>query len=41
MHNKKENKIEKPKEDLRIQENKPKFKEVLSTLVNRPTKPKK
>jgi len=40
MAKKKESKIEKPQEDLRIQENRPKFKEVLSGLVNRPSKPK-
>lgn len=38
---KKDKEIEKPKEDLRIPEKNPKFKDVLSSLVNRPTKPKK
>jgi hypothetical protein len=38
---KKEKEIEKPKEDLRIPENNPKFKDVLSALVNKPTKPNK
>lgn len=37
---KKDKEIEKPKEDLRIPEKNPKFKEVLSSLVNRPSKPK-
>lgn len=37
---KKDKEAEKPKEDLRIQEKNPKFKEVLSTLLNKPPKPK-
>ena len=38
---KKEKKVEKPEEDLRIQQNKPKFKDALTALVTKPTKPKK
>ncbi|WDF57566.1 hypothetical protein PQ462_12650 [Flavobacterium sp. KACC 22758] len=38
---KKDKEIEKPKEDLRIPEKNPKFKDVLSSLVNKPNKPKK
>ena len=41
MAKKKETKIEKPQEDLRIQERNPKFKDVLSIIVNKKTKPEK